>query len=293
MVIINIKRKSNSEVFSNDITTRPNTPSHDNTSDVKSWETTTVSISKPKTRRAKVEPVVINHIFKECADLIEDQTWKNIFNEASYGKFPRGFMYKDGFLIHRIKNKTCRIEINSQADVVLSECMAFFKLKGGIMSQNDQKKAREDFERHLIESGALYPTKWSEIKKKKIRDVLISTFVVRIAKEIDLNDEERKDLRNKIYLGMILGCFGNEQIELDKGYIASIAGLNFDETTRKFKIDYSRAPKQNKKSRVTEKASYPKSSFYSMWVKFLESLEKRAAKSGHTDTSSKDFPDDG
>ena len=246
------------------------------------WASTSVSISRPKTRRAKPDPIVVNPIFKECANLITDPTWKTIFSEASLGKLPRGFTYKDGYITHKIRNKISRIEISTNPEVALDECLHFFKEKAGIMSQEDQKRAREDFEEYLLNSGALCPTRWSEIRKKKVKDVLISTFIAKIAKEIGLNQAEKDDLKNKIYLGFILGCFGNDQVELENGYITNIAGLDFNQDNRNFQIDYTRAPKQLKKSRRVEKASIPKNSFYTLWIKFLESLEKRVVKTGHT-----------
>lgn len=248
--------------------------------DSRSWTTTNVTATRPKTRRAKPEPVVINDIFKECSQLVTDQTWKNIFNEASYGKLPRGFTFKDGHVTHKIRNKTSRIELNADPQRALQESLEFFKEKAGIMSQDDQKKAREEFEEFLLVSGSLYPTKWSEIRKKKVKEVLVSSYICKVAKELTLDQKEKEDLRNKIYLGFILGCFGNDNIELEEGYIKNIAGLNYDSSKKTFIINYKEAPKQSKKSRRPEKTTKPKTSFYTLWIKFLETLEKRVSKSG-------------
>lgn len=244
------------------------------------WIFTPVTVSRPKTRRAKPEQVIVNSIFKECAELTQDTTWKTIFNSASYGKLPKGFTFKDGFLTHKIRNKLSRVEISSNAAQAFEECTSFFKTKAGIMSEEDQKKAREEFEDFLLESGSLYPTRWTEVRKK-VRDVLISTFVGNVAKEVGLRPAEKADMKNKINLGLILGCFGNDQIVLENGYIKEIAGLEFDHTSRNFKIDHTKAPKQLKKSRRVEKEKLPKKSFYALWVKFLDTLEKRVTKTGH------------
>jgi hypothetical protein len=273
-------------------TTSPNTNSPTNSTsfstESKSWITTSVTASKPKTRRAKAEPIVVNAVFKACEDLTVDPTWKTIFSEAAYGKLPRGFTYKNGYLTHKIRNKISRLELSStDPQVVMEECMRFMKEKAGIMSQEDQRKAKEEFEEHLIQAGNLRPNQWSEIKKKKkIRNVLLSTFITQLSKEMALTQTEKEDLRNKIFLGLILGCFGNEQIEVKDGYITNIAGLVFDPATRHFSIDYSKAPKQLKKSRRSDKdkAVVPKTSFYLLWIKFLESLEHHVVKGGHQPT---------
>ena len=255
-------------------------------SESKPWASTSVSASKPKTRRAKPAPVVVNPIFEECAKLATDPTWKIIFEEASFGKLPRGFTYKDGFITHKIRNKTSRVEISTDPHLALVECIDFFKTKAGIMSENDQRKAREEFEEYLIQSGSLVPQKWSEIRRKKVKDVLISTFISKLGHEISLKKKKKKDLHNKIYLGFILGCFGNDQVNLVDGYISSIGGLNFDEINRRFYIDYLQAPKQLKKSRHNDKSeTKAKNSFYLLWVKFLESLEKKASRANNTTPS--------
>ena len=248
--------------------------------DTRSWTSTNVTETRPKTRRAKAEQIVVNDIFRECSELTTDQTWRNIFNEASYGKLPRGFSFKDGHITHKIRNKTSRIELNSDPKRAIDEAREFFKEKAGIMSQDDLKKAKEEFEEFLLNSDSLYPSKWSEIRKKKVKDVLISSYICKVAKELNIDQKAKEDLRNKIYLGFILGCFGNDNIQLEEGYIKNITGIDYDNIKKVFNINYNKAPKQSKKSRRTEKAVKTKTSFYTLWIKFLETLEKRVSKSG-------------
>ncbi|MHB1571915.1 MAG: hypothetical protein ACYC0H_22290 [Solirubrobacteraceae bacterium] len=275
-----IRRKVEDLISSNDLSSSGVSPGSYAISslELKPWAATSVTVSRPKTRRAKPNLTIVNPIFKECADLVEDPTWKTIFNESALGKLPRAFTFKDGYITHKIRNKISRINFSTNPEVAIKECIHFFKEKAGIMSQEDQRKAREEFEDYLLKSGALCPNRWSEIRKKKVRDVLISTFIARLTREIGLSITEKADLRNKIYLGFILGCFGNEQVELKDGYIRNITGLEFDPDTRTFYIDYSLAPKQIKKSRRVEKPGRPKNSFYILWIKFLETLEKRVGK---------------
>lgn len=281
-MVLKIVHKSKGTFDDNSITTNSPGSYAVSSLEMRPWASTNVTVSRPKTRRAKPDPVVVNSIFKECADLTSDPTWKTIFQEASFGKMPRGFSFKDGYITHKIRNKISRIEVPSSSQVAFSECIRFFKDKAGIMSQEDQKRAKDEFEEYLLNNGSLHPMRWSEIRKKKVKDVLISTFIARFGKEIGLTQQEKADLRNKIYLGFILGCFGNDQVELENGYIRNIAGLDFEPETRIFQIDYSKAPKQLRKSRRTEKVTKPKNSFYTLWIRFLESLEKRAIKNTQT-----------
>jgi len=56
---------------------------------------------KRKTRNNEV----VHSIFEECAKNVEDEYWKDIFNHASRGKFPRSFSYTNKNLIYHIGNQ--------------------------------------------------------------------------------------------------------------------------------------------------------------------------------------------
>lgn len=240
-----------------------------------SWLNTKVTTSKPKTRRGKVEKIIINPTFKDYANLTDDVTWKTILDDAAYNNFPRGFSYRNNYLTHKIRNKVSKIELSDNAEVATSECIKFFKEKGGIMSQDDQDKSRQDLEDYIDRRGNQLPSKWSEIRKGRIKEVLISAFISRLSKEMQLSSSEKDSLRNVISIGFILGCFTKNHIILTNGSIEGITGLKFDNEKRKFYIDYHLAPINLKVSKNGKAPPIPKQSFYAVWLKFISSLGRK------------------
>ena len=94
------------------------------------WLATPVTSSQNKVRKGKAPPQVVNKIFFDCVELTDDPMWKNLFNQAAYGKLPRGFLYKESFLSHKKGNKTKRIEVPQAPAEAISACIEFFQDTG-------------------------------------------------------------------------------------------------------------------------------------------------------------------
>lgn len=62
---------------------------------------TYVQLSPTKKTKPKKERTIVNPIFTELKDGTTDKFWANIFKNASYGKFPKGFSYSTGYQIGR------------------------------------------------------------------------------------------------------------------------------------------------------------------------------------------------
>ena len=77
------------------------------TGNARPWATTPAKKNigrKTTTRRRKKK--ILHPIFGECSKIATDPFWKDKFEKASYGKFPRGFSYNKDYLIYKrgIKN---------------------------------------------------------------------------------------------------------------------------------------------------------------------------------------------
>jgi hypothetical protein len=242
-----------------------------------------------KARRSKNQPIILHPIFEQCTRHITDPFWISIFNQAAIGKFPRGFLFKDNSLTYKRGTKISRIDLSTDPVTAATELMTFFGRMAGIMSTADQDRSRQELEDRLTESVSLHTCTWADIKKKKVREMLIGTFVEDLVKQYELVDRERIQLRSMINLGFILGHFSSTNVQFSQGRIHGIAGLDFDATTRKFSINSTCQPRHTKSSKSrqsrsvkivdteTESTSSPGLvSFMALWIKFLESLEKRA-----------------
>jgi hypothetical protein len=253
------------------------------------WLTTPVSQTSSKTKRSKNNKTLINPIFASCAEISTDPFWTSLFNSAAYGKFSRGFMYKDGILTYKRGNKFHQLEVPESPRKAYHLCVNFFSKVAGIMSQTDQEKARRELEEQSRDVPSLYSCTWADVKKKKkIKDMLIFMYIEELVKRYQLDEKQRLQLRSMINFGFNFGYFGNSNVVFENGRIEEIKGLQFNEETRLFFIDSSCVPKPSKPSKKSTKnedvsTSFsledneisPQTNFMAQWKKYLDALEKK------------------
>jgi len=248
------------------------------------WLTTSITQTSSKIRKSKNTNTVIFPIFLECAQLTTDPFWISFFTSASYGKFPRGFLYKDGYITYKKGNKMQQLEIPSSPIEALPVCMTFFSSMAGIMSQMDQVKARQDYDNTSMEFPSLHNCTWMDIKKKKIKEMLINIYVDDLVQQYHLNDDQKNKVKSLINVGFILEYFSPQNIQFTNGRIQNIIGLEYNSSDKTFYINnayLSKLPDQRKKKRDDESSEKKKvkdkkaPSFLRLWVKYLDSLKKK------------------
>jgi hypothetical protein len=272
------------------------------------WLSTTVKQTTNKTRKSKTQIVIANPIFNECASVVQDPFWVGVFQKASLGKLPRGFTYKEGYLIHKRGTRVNRIEVPNAPAEASSVCISFFGKMAGLMSPNDHERNRQLIGERLQESFNNQMASWSVVsKKKKLKELLIATFIDELAVNCQITYDEKLELISLINKGFILGYFTSKNIQFESGRILSIAGLECHNQVDKngkvrkiFTIDPAikgRIKKSNtkpsKKRRVDqdyegdndEEESETEEqvttnrkkrvNFLDLWEKFLDNLEKR------------------
>lgn len=247
------------------------------------WLSTPIVAPQSKIRRTKNAPVIKNPIFAECAKLTSDPFWISLFNQGSLNKFPRGFMFSEMQLMYKRGTRTTRIEISESPVEAMSAIMAFLGTTAGIMSESDQQRAKKFLDAQNSNILSIKNCSWSQIKKDKVKEMLISTFVREVAQMFTLNSTEKKQLETTIHIGFFLGYFQTKHVIFTRGRIVAIDGLNFDTATRSFIIDSSLTPKAKKSSsskKNNDDKIKEKKSFMSQWSKFLE----RFSKSGPSPT---------
>lgn len=268
-----------------------------NSSNTGSYAVTTVSVmpwlkKKPRVKNIKTSTrqpkKIIHEIFKECAELSEDPYWTSIFNDCSFGKFPRGFSYQNSLLIYKKGNKLKRLCITSSVPETYTNCIDFFKLTAGLMSSRDRERLRDEDEERMLQKME-QETQWKDIKIEKVRSLMISDYVTKLAEEYEYNNEEKKELATTIKIGFMLKIFKHEDIILETRRIVDIKGLNYNEETHKFELDWTRSNRKPTKYYglgIEETISKPAVSFIDTWVKYLNSLNPQSKSKTTTATKS-------
>lgn len=180
---------------------------------------------------------VIHKIFEECVEHTSDTYWKDKLSQASKGKFPKGFTYKDGILSYKRKNKPKPINqpISFTAGEAVREFIQFMQSTG---KYSDTDMTHMNKQAQLSQIQAVQPeTKlWSAVPKKSRRDY-VDRFITYVTSAYNLTPVQARSLRDCVQTGIILGAFGTENIRVSGTRIDSIDGIAQDPGTGLFKID--------------------------------------------------------
>ena len=241
------------------------------------WAKKTVATPAPK--RKKVEKKVVHEVFEECSELTKDTYWISIFKECARDKFPRGFSFKNGLMVHRRGNKIKRVIIpNNSPHEAFSIVVSFFKNSGGLMSIIDRKKLQKEEEERMLELTTTKDLQWKDIKTERVKEILISEYISEISLKKGFNKEKKIELSTTVKSGFMLKYFTGKNITMEDGKVTDITGLIYDKDKNRFYIDpkltTKRPGRKVKGLGIEPVRKKPKASFISNWDKYLQGLDK-------------------
>lgn len=212
------------------------------------WSSKPVIPKKKTTRKKKI----IYPIFYECSTLTKDPFWKRKFEQAGYGKFPRGFSYYDGLLMYKrgIKNEATKIPTNNTEDAYCTS-LYFFKQTANMYSDEDKKRLREE-EHKLHLQERLKERTWAKASRRQ-REVLVDIYIQELTEKYNLSSYQSRKVGDLIYLGIFYNVLDKDVIHLEDGMISEIEGLNYDEGSGEFTLDQELKPKIPKSSSKAKK----------------------------------------
>jgi len=247
-----------------------------------SWMNEPVVQAPQRSRKGRGVKQVIHKIFADCANIVDDPFWAEKFNNASKGKFPRGFSYNDGVLTYRKGAKCHQIDVVANPYEAAFACMEFFRGNGGIFSHMDEQQS---LELQYARSQAVLTQQqltWGDANKK-IQECMLSYYVMGMKSLMELTDLEMEQLRQTIRLGIANKFFGKHNIYVDNNRIHSINGLLWDNKERQFYINPELKPNatrsytRNKDGPAaidpSQKDMIPQ--FSIKWNKYVDSLDKK------------------
>lgn len=238
--------------------------------------------SNTDTVKKKPGKQVIYPIFEECSKLTRDNYWISIFQTCARGKFPRGFQYKNGLLIHRRGNKTNRILIPDVPVEAMSISIAFFKEQAGIMSNIDRKRLEEEQKERILQDITTKELTWKDIKGERIKEILIDLYVSELSKKHNYTKDQKDEFLTTVKKGFMLKCFATKHITMKNGKISNIEGLIYNQEENSYYIDPRLV--SNKKRRkviglgLDEDETKYKNTPILLWEKYLDTLEKKQRK---------------
>ena len=241
------------------------------------WLKTPIQGKKLKSKKTIIVTKIINENFSKCLPYIEDPYWKGLFTDASYGKFPRGFSYKNYVLTHRKRSKTDIIELSRNPTEMISACISFFRNTAVLRSTADLERERQNHEECLSKSVTICKGNWNGIRSKSVKRALLAQFVYDISKTLELNTDQQKHLKTIVSTGFLLGYFSYGSVQFGDGSITGIKGLEWNESNKTFIINpiLSETPKINKLKDWIKEDEYLSPEYkiivrYIKWISFMK-----------------------
>lgn len=166
-------------------------------------------------------------LFLRCCSHLSDPFWKYLFEDFAYGKSPYGIILKDDGIHSIIRNKEFSITFDGKTDKELAdEICQSLSSKLAILSEKDHQYRRRVYENAYQEVMQKFSC-WNDIKKKKIKDLLIEQFVLKKKHEYGLSLDLTKKLFSIIFVGIQFKTITCRHIIYSFGEIDSIQGIDF------------------------------------------------------------------
>lgn len=179
-------------------------------------------------------------IFEECSHLAATKEAADLLYSMSRDSFPSGYSYDGEHLTYKRRKTESSISISNDPHTALHYICTFMSRNSGHMSEEatlivgDTGKGRP----------RLADMKWSDVRRKDLRKVLLWDYIRRTRDQLELNASEARELEGTINTAYILGHINSSNVDFSGGHIRSIGGLYFDDQTRRIYFDYANtAPK--------------------------------------------------
>ena len=220
-----------------------------------------------------VKKEIMYPIFLECCQYADDTFWENIFEDLAYGKSPYGTYISKDFLCCGYKKKEFSYKIEKKnAEVIYSEIYELLTKKLGLLSHREKIKKKKIFT-DLENSFLGTRKKWSDIKKKNMKELLIELYVTRMKNKYLLSSKQAKYLISIILIALVFKVITSNSIDYNNGRINSIEGIDFAKKqviikSNLYSLEVNFAPH----------IFVDKKTMSENWEKFLENLRKISEK---------------
>lgn len=190
--------------------------------------------SKPRGKRAT--PIIRNKevlypILLECAKLTRDEFWVQFYQDLATGKSAKGIFISHG-VIQSSNNKRngFAYSITDKApEVIVPELHNLITSHTSICSRKDTVK-RKAFIKDLKEELEEYKDgKWTSIKRKNLRAMLLVNYAISLQKAYDLSWDATIAAYRTIVTAFETKTHNSKDVDYDNGKIQSIDDIDISE----------------------------------------------------------------
>lgn len=172
---------------------------------------------------------IVYPFFLETIQYCEDSFWQTLFNDLAYSKPPSGCYINKGFLCCSYKGKEFSYKIERKEPRILyDEVYALLTERVGILSQKEKNLKKIVF--HQLEQDIRQTReKWSNIRRKNIKDTLFEKYVIDMKKKHNLDLKQCKYLLAVIMLSLMFKTITSKDIVYEDDRIQDISGIEFSD----------------------------------------------------------------
>jgi hypothetical protein len=193
--------------------------------------------------------------FAAAAELTDSPFWKQTFQEASKGKFPLYYSFRDGTLTYMIKKKQTRLVCPEAPEALLPAVIQFFRTTSGYEPRSERAP-----------SGApeAPQTQWTKIKDPSQRKQLLDDYVHRWVERDHLPESAYAQGVNALQVGLVLQAFPSVLLS-ETGDVEAVEGFYWDADQSKF--CFKKPSLKARKGVETTVASDEDNTDYRRWMK--------------------------
>lgn len=172
-------------------------------------------------------------IFEEASQWTNIPFWKEMLQQCSLAKFPKGMSVSKGIVYintSATKKNPQRYDIPSDPREVCALMKKLFTENLGLKSEQDKGKDLETFRSTQKEFKAQTFTQFKDASLKVQKEELIDQFVIKMSKEKGLTTKEMIKFKNAIHVGLHMKII--KDIEFDNGVITHVPGISLKKTRR-------------------------------------------------------------
>lgn len=172
---------------------------------------------------------IIYPVFLECCQFTTDAFWQNIFEDLAYGQTPYGTYINKDFLCCNYKDKEFSYKIDKKNPKKLfNDLFDILSNRFGLLSGFDKKQKKINFN-NIQEELKCSRGKWSNIRKKNIKDLLIENYCIDMKKKYNLSTKQTRRLLYLIFIAIIFKVITVKDIDYQDGVIQNIDGIRFEQ----------------------------------------------------------------
>jgi CRISPR/Cas system-associated exonuclease Cas4 (RecB family) len=218
---------------------------------------------------------ILYPIFLECIQYTNDDFWKNLFEELSYGKCHKSIYISNGTIYSSNKKKSFSYIIpeskNKNSQEVFTDIRKLLMENTSICSAIDISTKKEELKENQIDDEITDDTSWGEIRKKNLREIFLIKYSVNMKKKYKLSWAVTRQLYSMIQVGFIYKTIVSKDVNFHNKQIENIEGIEYDKELKRFVNHFAdNDPKEKEEEYEDNNSNY----LYYYWDRYVSGMSR-------------------